>query len=111
MKSGGSVSSKKSLRAAAAVILAAVAMTSCVSTGMKGPPKDQWPLYGGDWGNTRYSTLTAINTGNVGKLGGSWLMKLKGENGTSTPVVQDGVMYVIAGSHVYALDARSGEVR
>jgi alcohol dehydrogenase (cytochrome c) len=112
MTSGGSVSSRKSLRAAAALVLAAVAMTSCVSTGsMKRPSKDQWPLYGGDWGNTRYSPLAAVNTGNVGKLGGSWLMKLKGENGASTPVVQDGVMYVIAGSHVYALDARTGEVR
>jgi glucose dehydrogenase len=29
------------------------------------PPTTDWPLVGGDWGNTRYSTLARINPSNV----------------------------------------------
>ncbi len=34
------------------------------------PPMSDWPLVGGDWGNTRYSTLARINTSNVKTLKG-----------------------------------------
>ena len=98
--------------ARAGFMLIAVLLASCLSAAdFRAPPRDQWPLYGGDWGNTRFSPLSAIDTTNVSKLAGAWVFKLKGENSTSTPVVSDGVMYVIAGSHVYALDPRAGTVR
>jgi glucose dehydrogenase len=32
------------------------------------PPTADWPLVGGDWGNTRYSPLAKINTSNVKTL-------------------------------------------
>ena len=32
------------------------------------PPSSEWPLVGGDWGNTRYSTLAKINTTNIKTL-------------------------------------------
>jgi quinohemoprotein ethanol dehydrogenase len=96
------------------LLLAALTASAagCVATSdLRKPSADQWPVYGGDWGNTRYSPLTQINRSNVGQLRGAWVMKLKGETSTSTPVVENGVMYIIAGAHVYALDARSGDVR
>jgi PQQ-dependent dehydrogenase (methanol/ethanol family) len=75
------------------------------------PPAKEWPTYGGDWGNTRYSSLKGIDTSNVARLGGAWTMPMQAESSTATPVVANGVMYIIAGVHVYALDARDGSKR
>jgi glucose dehydrogenase len=36
-----------------------------------------WPLVGGDWGNTRYSTLARINASNVKTLKGAWMTRLQ----------------------------------
>src|SRR5438309_10315784 len=36
------------------------------------PPAKDWPVVGGDWGNTRYSPLAAINRSNVKTLKGAW---------------------------------------
>src|ERR1700688_2660505 len=72
---------------------------------------NDWPLVHGDRKNDRYSTLNKINTNTVKQLGGAWLSK-KFEDGASTrssPVVKDGVMYVTAGTRVYALSAKTGE--
>jgi alcohol dehydrogenase (cytochrome c) len=71
----------------------------------------EWPAFGGDWGNTRYSALKSIDANNVAKLGGAWMLPLQAESSTVTPLVEDGVMYVIAGVHVYSLDARDGAKR
>jgi len=71
----------------------------------------EWPLVHGDWTNERYSTLSQINLNTVKRLGGAWVSK-KFEDGGSTrsaPVVKDGVMYVTAGTRVYALNAKTGE--
>jgi glucose dehydrogenase len=64
-----------------------------------------------DGSNERYSTLKEINTATVKQLGGAWVSK-KFEDGASTrsaPVVKEGVMYVTAGTPVYALNAKTGE--
>jgi quinohemoprotein ethanol dehydrogenase len=74
------------------------------------PAGAQWSIVGGDWHNSRYSTLNRINTQTVARLGGAWTSP-KFDAGTSraTPVVKDGVMFVTAGSSVYALNARTGD--
>ena len=74
-------------------------------------PRDEWPVYGGDYNNSRYSQLKEIDASNVAKIGGAWVMKFDAESSTATPIVQDGVMYITAGVHVYALDAATGEKR
>jgi quinohemoprotein ethanol dehydrogenase len=100
-----------------ASMLASLATLCCVGAVLAGPrnhaqpPANEWPTYGGDWGNTRYSTLKAIDTTNVRELGGAWMLPLKGESSTTTPIVENGVMYIVAGVHVYALDARDGKTR
>src|ERR1700722_14974411 len=75
------------------------------------PASRNWPVVGGDWTNSRYSTLTQINTQTVKNLGGAWV-STKFEDGAasrSTPVIKDGLMFVTAGSRVYALNPKTGE--
>ena len=69
-----------------------------------------WPFIGGDWANSRHSTLDQIHTGNVGELGAVWSFGFEGRASTrATPVVADGVLYIGSGTRLYALDAASGE--
>jgi quinohemoprotein ethanol dehydrogenase len=75
----------------------------------KAPSKD-WPMVAGDWGNGRYSELTQINAGNVKSLGGAWMHAFTDEKSRGTPVVADGMMFVSAGAHIYALNPKTGEV-
>jgi PQQ-dependent dehydrogenase (methanol/ethanol family) len=69
-----------------------------------------WPSYGLDHAETRFSRLKQIDTGNVKDLGLVWSYDLESTRGVeATPVVIDGVMYVTASwSIVHAIDARSG---
>ena len=70
-----------------------------------------WPSYGLDYAETRYSKLKQIDTANVGKLGLVWSYNLESTRGVeATPVVIDGVMYVTASwSVVHAVDVRTGQ--
>ena len=76
----------------------------------------EWPLVGGDWGNTRYSTLSKINTSNVNQLKGAWMLRLNSGFGPpysqqATPVVKDGIMYLPTGEQdVFAIDAKTGNM-
>jgi quinoprotein glucose dehydrogenase len=94
------------------------------------PPGD-WPLYSRDPASTRFSPLTQINTRNVGQLSLAWSYrpepvsasaepaaggaKGKGKGGGGgvnpelTPIVVNGVMYLLAGSRVIALEADTGK--
>jgi quinohemoprotein ethanol dehydrogenase len=69
-----------------------------------------WPSYGLDYAETRFSRLRQIDTGNVGKLGLAWSYSLESQRGVeATPVVVDGIMYVTASwSVVHAIDVRTG---
>lgn len=71
----------------------------------------EWPSYGLNYGETRYSELADINTENVSKLGLAWSYDLESIRGVeATPIVVDGVMYVTGSwSIVHALDAVTGE--
>src|SRR5690348_16516559 len=54
-----------------------------------------WLAAGRDYSEQRYSPLTGINKGNIGKLGLAWYGDVDTERGQeSTPVVVDGVMYL-----------------
>ncbi|KGX91704.1 PQQ-dependent dehydrogenase, methanol/ethanol family [Pontibacillus marinus] len=78
-------------------------------------PTSNWLTNGGDTYNRRYSPLNEINADNVQKLKGEWVAALGSGtefkySGEATPIVYDGVMYVITGANdVLALDAKSGE--
>jgi quinohemoprotein ethanol dehydrogenase len=70
-----------------------------------------WPSYGLDYAETRFSRLNEIKSGNVKDLGLVWSYDLESTRGVeATPVVVDGVMYVTASwSIVHAIDVRSGK--
>jgi hypothetical protein len=61
----------------------------------------------------RFSPLNQINEQSVGKLGLPWSRELGTTRGLeATPLVEDGVIYTSGSwSVVYAIDARTGEVR
>src|SRR5689334_14639784 len=102
--------------AAAVCLLIQTTDTSAQQRGpdLRKPSGKEWLTIGGDWGNTRYSTLAQINRGNVKNLKGAWAIHLGSGLGSKysmegTPIVKDGVMYVTTGNDdVYALDARTG---
>ena len=76
-----------------------------------GATHSDWPHYGGTEFSWRYSSLDQINKGNVKALTPAWLFQTGdyAENLQATPIVQDGVMYLItARAHVFALDAATG---
>ena len=54
----------------AALLLASAALLA--GSAVHAAPQDDYAQYGGDLGGTRYSTLTQINKGNVGKLAKAW---------------------------------------
>lgn len=72
---------------------------------------NDWPSYGLDYAETRFSKLDQINTGNVKNLGLAWSYDLGSKRGVeATPLVVDGIMYVTASwSVVHAIDVRSGK--
>src|ERR1700736_3532389 len=70
---------------------------------LRQPAGKEWPAIGGDWSNSRYSTLTGINRGNVQNLKGAWVAHLGSGLGPKyslegTPVVKDGVLYIASGN-------------
>lgn len=84
----------------------------------QGAPNGEWPTWGGDLGNTRYSPLDQINASNFYKLEVAWrfdttnLGPTRETNLESTPLMVKGVLYSTAGSRrdVIALDAATGEL-
>jgi quinoprotein glucose dehydrogenase len=109
-----------------AVVLSAVVWTALVTraqTGAKagaqaGVNAGEWPTYGGDLGNTRYSPLDQISADNFSKLEVAWRFKTDNLGPRpefqleATPLMVKGVLYSTAGTRraVIALDAETGEL-
>ena len=71
----------------------------------------EWGAPGGDWASTRYSTLSQINTGNVRRLGGAWMVELPDRQVSKAPLmVKDGRMFVpTSQGTILALDPSTGQ--
>jgi len=65
----------------------------------------------GNYDQTRYYPNRQINVSNVSKLRPAWMFQTEvKESMETTPIVVNGIMYVTTSfSHVYAIDARTGE--
>jgi alcohol dehydrogenase (cytochrome c) len=93
------------------------------------PKPDSWPTYSGDYSGQRYSKLALINQQNVRNLGLAWNSRLvggvpeitdgasdqdryanMGANVRASILQVDGVLYVSAPDHAWALDARDGHM-
>ncbi|MCI0388227.1 MAG: pyrroloquinoline quinone-dependent dehydrogenase [Acidobacteria bacterium] len=81
-----------------------------------------WPAYGRDAGGARYSPLSQINRGNVGRLKPAWtyrtgaeVMKAASSNKAAfeaTPILVDGLLYLTTPyNRVIALDPAMGRER
>ena len=78
----------------------------------RGYSSQDWPLAGGDWTSSRYSTLREISTDTIDRLGGAWVTRLAGgASSRATPVSKDGVLYLTAGASVQAIDGATGDMR
>jgi quinoprotein glucose dehydrogenase len=101
-------------RFAAALLLAGISPLAA-QTGAK---NGEWPTYGGDLGNTKYSPLNQINASNFNTLKLAWRFQTENLgprpefNMEDTPLMVKGVVYTTAGSRrdVVALDAGTGEL-
>src|SRR6267143_188320 len=97
------------------------------------PAVDGWPTYHGDYSGRRYSTLNQITTSNIKSLSLAWIYRanpsLDGPNVggeyksgdpyywggppdgvtfKATPLMVNGIIYISAPDHAYAVDARTG---
>jgi len=103
---------------ASAAFAVALVVLSGRASAQHGAPNGEWPTYGGDLGNTRYSPLDRIDASNFKSLEVAWRFKAdnlgptREYNFQSTPLMVDGVVYSTAGSRraVVALDAGTGEL-
>ncbi len=74
-----------------------------------------WPVYGGDTGNTRYSTSKQITAANVGKLSVAWALQLgTTRSQESTPILVGDTLFVTSSfgpKNTFAVNAKTGEVK
>src|ERR1700694_1830764 len=72
-----------------------------------------WLMYGRTYDDHRFSPLSQINEQTVAKLALVWSRELGTTRGLeATPLVENGVIYTTGSwSVVYALDAKTGDVR
>jgi acido-empty-quinoprotein group A len=97
------------------------------------PAVDEWPTHYGDYSGRRYSPIAQITPANVKSLSLAWVYRAPGQEtmnaggehrpgdpyywgGPSptvtikaTPLMVDGVLYLAAPDHAYAVDARTGK--
>ncbi len=119
-------------RASAALALAALLLGTPAQAQTKGSPEHiravtgaidsaaivanaatskDWPTYGLDYAESRFSKLSQITADNVKNIGLVWTYNLESTRGVeATPLVVDGIMYITAPwSVVHAVDVRSGK--
>ncbi|MGH8820923.1 MAG: PQQ-dependent dehydrogenase, methanol/ethanol family [Rhodoferax sp.] len=74
-----------------------------------------WPVYGGDSGNTRFSHATQVTPANVKNLKVAWALQLGTlRSQESTPIVIGDTMYVSSSfgpANVFAVNAKTGVVK
>ena len=75
--------------------------------------KGNWLMYGRTYDDHRFSPLNQINEQSIGKLGLAWSHEFGSTRGLeATSLVKDGVLYTTGNwSVVYAMDAKTGDVR
>ena len=99
---------------ASVLVVAIGAQTGVPPAKLLNPGTDSWPSYNGDYTGQRFSTLTKINDGNVNALSLGWMYRMNAAGGGNpgsikgTPLQVNGVIYLTAPDHVWALDARTG---
>lgn len=94
-------------------VVAAHAATVVDAAALSDPAQGRnWLAYGRNFYEQRYSPLTQIDTGSVGKLGLQWSMALPRDHSLlGTPLAVDGILYFSGSwSVTRAVDARTGKL-
>jgi glucose dehydrogenase/mono/diheme cytochrome c family protein len=94
--------------AACAVLCAAIVLP--IGARQRSAREGDWPWYGRDPGAQRFSPLTQITPENVHTLQRVWTFDTGATAMQVTPLVIDGIMYVAAGTHIFALEPERGKV-
>jgi glucose dehydrogenase len=91
-------------------LLAPAAFALCCVTSPAQAADRDWPTFGLDHANTRLADIPGLTPKTVGKLVPRWIYQSGiAQTFQATPLVVGGRMYVsLPGSHVVALDARTG---
>src|SRR5690349_7010936 len=90
------------------LILAAALAQGLDPAALLKPASDTWPMYHGDYSGQHHSRLTQITPDNVRQLTLAWAFQTgQGQSIKSTPILVDGILYVTAPDHLWAIDARS----
>ena len=102
--------------ASLAILVLAVTLAGALLVPPDGSAQNTgWQFYGGDPGNTHWSALNQINASNVHKLKAAWVLQLGTlRSQESTPLVVGDTLYVTSSfgpKHIFAVDARTGELR
>src|SRR5438094_965304 len=70
--------------------------------------KDSWTTYHGDYSGRRHSSLTQMTPANVHQLTLAWAFATgQTQSIKATPILANGVIYISAPDHAWAIDARS----
>lgn len=103
---------QRRLLAAPGLAAVALVVTASVYVSHADAAEDEWPSYGLDTREDRYSPLTQINSVSIGKLGLAWSLDLPKEARSleATPLEVNGVLYFTTSlSVVYAVRAATGQ--
>ncbi|GAB3770689.1 PQQ-dependent methanol/ethanol family dehydrogenase [Ramlibacter monticola] len=95
--------------------LTSLAVAFGLTLATAGASAQNWPVYGGDTGNTRFSNAAQITTANVSKLNVAWALQLGTvRSQESTPILIGDTLFVTSSfgpKNVFAVNAKTGEVR
>ncbi len=91
--------------------LAAVARAQGVDPSMMlKPPADSWLTFHGDYSGRRHSSLSQITPENVATLKQVWRFQTAPNSQIkASPILVNGVLYLTAPDHIWAIDARTGK--
>jgi quinoprotein glucose dehydrogenase len=111
--------SRRAWRYPGVLLMAGIAVAFAAGSGELSTGKGEWPSYGGDLGNTRYSPLDQINATNFDKLEIAWRFKTENLGPRpefkleGTPLMANGTLYATAGTRraVVAIHPGTGELK
>jgi alcohol dehydrogenase (cytochrome c) len=74
------------------------------------PPAGDWLMWRRTYGVSGFSKLSQITKANVAKLKPAWSWNIPASQNETTPLVHDGVLFVMSAGTVQALDAATGDL-